>query len=182
MNPQTREIERLEIRIQYTRQRIEQLRSQGKVAPPRTWIQKFVVPKKNGKKYYYYRLMEATNKKSPSGAIQGKLKLYLGNKHSSKYLSYKAAIERRNELQTLERRYSQLMALYEKLLNSPVSYGFEDKSVVETEGNKTETNSTIIQELVRSVAEIKEEMRRLWEYVGEIGQKLGVAVPVGGIG
>ncbi|MGF1489025.1 MAG: hypothetical protein ACFBSE_18215 [Prochloraceae cyanobacterium] len=60
MNSQTREIERLEIRIQYTRQRIEQLRSQGKVAPPRTWIQKFVVPKKNGKKFYYYRLMEET--------------------------------------------------------------------------------------------------------------------------
>ncbi|MGF1485489.1 MAG: hypothetical protein ACFBSE_00040 [Prochloraceae cyanobacterium] len=182
MNPQTREIERVEIRIQYTRQRIEQLRSQGKVAPPRTWIQKFVVPKKNGKKYYYYRLMEATNKKSPSGAIQGKLKLYLGNKDSSKYLSYKAAIERRNELQALERRYSQLMALYEKLLNSTVSSGVEDKSAVETQGNKTESNSTAIEELVTAVAEIREEMARLWEYVGAISQKLGVAVPVGGIG
>ncbi|MGF1490827.1 MAG: hypothetical protein ACFBSE_27370 [Prochloraceae cyanobacterium] len=166
MNPQTREIERLEIRIQYTRQRIEQLRSQGKVAPPRTWIQKFVVPKKNGKKYFYYRLMEATNKKSPSGAIQGKLKLYLGNKHSSKYLSYKAAIERRNELQTLERRYSQLMALYEKLLNSPVSSGVKDKSVVETQDNKTETNKSAIEELLKAVAQIREEMARLWGYVG----------------
>ncbi|MGF1489026.1 MAG: hypothetical protein ACFBSE_18220 [Prochloraceae cyanobacterium] len=115
-------------------------------------------------------------------AIQGKLKLYLVNKHSSKYLSYKAAIERRNELQTLERRYSQLMALYEKLLNSTVSSGVKDKSVVETEINKTETNSTVIQELVKAVAQIREEMARLWEYVGAISQKLGVAVPVGGIG
>ncbi|MGF1486564.1 MAG: hypothetical protein ACFBSE_05570 [Prochloraceae cyanobacterium] len=179
MNPQTRELQRLEIRIEYTRERIEQLRSQGKVAPPRTWIQKFVVPKKNGKKYYYYRLMEATDKKSPSGAIQGKLKLYLGNKSSSKYLSYKAAIERRNELQTLERRYSQLMALYEKLLNSTVSLGVENKSVVESKGNKTETNSTVIQELVRAVAQIREEMARLWEYVGAISQKLGVALASG---
>ncbi len=59
----------------------------------------------NGKKYYYYRLIEACDRKSPSGAIQGKLKLYLGNKNSSKYHTYKAAIERRNELQVLEKGY-----------------------------------------------------------------------------
>jgi len=82
----------------------------------------------------------------------------------------------------LERRYSQLIALYEKLLNSPVSLGVENESVVETEVNKTETNKSAIEELVRAVAEIREEMARLWGYVGAIGQKLGVAVPVGGIG
>ncbi len=84
---------------------METIRAEGLVAPPRTWIQKFVVPKKNGKRYYYYRLMEADNRKSSSGSIQGKLKLYLGNKHNPKYHNYKAAIRRRNELQELQRRY-----------------------------------------------------------------------------
>ncbi len=70
------------------------------------------------------------------------------------------------------------MALYEKLLNSTVSVGFENVSVVETQGNQTETNLTGIKELVAAVAQITEEMVRLWEYVGAIGQKLGMAVAV----
>ncbi|MDJ0728294.1 MAG: hypothetical protein QNJ38_24640 [Prochloraceae cyanobacterium] len=51
-------------------------------------------------------------------------------------------------------------------------------SVVETQGNQTETNLTGIKELVAAVAQITEEMVRLWEYVGAIGQKLGMAVAV----
>ncbi len=168
-----RELARLETRLSFIK---------GRMAPPRTWIQKFVVPKKNGKKYYYYRLMEACDKKSPSGAIQGKLKLYLGNKHSSKYHTYKAAIERRNELQVLEKRYKQLMALYQKAVQSSVSVGFEGETIFLDREEKTVTNqpeqdSIVNRELVKAVERIQDKIDRLWQWISLIGEKLGVSVP-----
>ena len=69
----------------------------------------------------------------------------------------------------------QLMALSEKILNSTVSLGVENKSVVETQDNKTETNSMAIEELAKAVAQIKEEMVQLWVYVGAIGKVVGVS-------
>jgi hypothetical protein len=39
--------------------RIIQLKAQGTVAPPNTWIGTTSITKKNGKRYTYYRLMKA---------------------------------------------------------------------------------------------------------------------------
>ncbi len=97
-------IEGLESRLGFIKQRITQIEAEGSIAPPRTWIHRYYVPKK-GKKYWYYRLMVATDRKSKTGSIQGKVKQYLGNAKSDKYKELRAAIERRNELQVLQRRY-----------------------------------------------------------------------------
>ncbi len=162
------ELERLEIRLGFIQQRMSNIRSEGKIAPPKTWIQKYVVPKKNGKKYYYYRLMEATNKRSPSGAIQGKLKLYLGSLSNPKYHTYKQAIARRNELQLLQQRYKKLMALYRKALSQVVSVGFEEKLV--------ESERPQFTDLVNVLEEIQESIEQLWYWVREIGERIGIVV------
>ncbi len=174
-----RELGRLEERMSFINKRMAEIRAEGHIAPSRTWIQKFVVPKKNGKRYYYYRLMEACDKKSKSGSIQGKLKLYLGNKDNSKYHTYKAAIRRRNELQELQRRYDKLTALYEKLLSNAVSYGYLSEAVMEGELEKTETNKgavdlTVTKELVKAVERIQETVSQLYRWMEGIGQKLGI--------
>ncbi len=174
-----RELGRLEDRMSFINKRMAEIRAEGKIAPSRTWIQKFVVPKKNGKRYYYYRLMEACDKKSKSGSIQGKLKLYLGNKHNPKYHTYKAAIRRRNELQELKRRYDKLTTLYEKLLSNAVSYGYLSEAIIGEELEKTETNKgavdlTVTRELVLAVEGIQETVSQLSLWIEVIGQKLGV--------
>ena len=151
------ELERLEIRLGFIQQRMSNIRSEGKIAAPKTWIQKYVVPKKNGKKYYYYRLMEACDKRSPSGAIQGKLKLYLGSKKNPKYHSYKQAIARRNELQLLQQRYNKLMALYRKAISKAVSVGFEEKLV--------ENERPQFTDFVNVLEEIQESIEQLWYWV-----------------
>ncbi len=151
------ELERLEIRLGFIQQRMSNIRSEGKIAAPKTWIQKYVVPKKNGKKYYYYRLMEACDKRSPSGAIQGKLKLYLGSKKNPKYHSYKVAIARRNELQLLQQRYNKLMALYRKAISKAVSVGFEEKLV--------ENERPQFTDFVNVLEEIQESIEQLWYWV-----------------
>ena len=131
-------LECLEMRIANICDRMKNIRSQGSIAPPLTWIQKYYVQKPNGKKYYYYRLLEATNRRSCTGSIQGKVKLYLGNKHSSKYHTYKAAIRRRNELKWLEKRYQQLMNLYEKVVAQIVGQG----SLSEVRSQESEVRSS----------------------------------------
>ncbi len=172
-----RELGRLEDRMSFINKRMAEIRAEGHIAPSRTWIQKFVVPKKNGKRYYYYRLMEACDKKSKSGSIQGKLKLYLGNKDNPKYHTYKAAIRRRNQLQELQRRYDKLTALYEKLLSNTVSYGYFSEAVRGEELEKTETNkeaSVATRELVKAVEGIQETLGQLYLWMEAIGQKLGI--------
>ncbi|MGF1490066.1 MAG: hypothetical protein ACFBSE_23510 [Prochloraceae cyanobacterium] len=62
-------------------------------------------------------------RRSKTGSIQGKVKLYLGNKHSSKYKTNKQAISRRNELKWLEKRYKDLLALFEKAVSQLVGQG-----------------------------------------------------------
>ena len=123
--------------------------------------------------------MEACDKKSKSGSIQGKLKLYLGNKDNPQYHTYKAAIRRRNELQELQRRYDKLTALYEKLLSTPVSYGYLSEAFIGEELEKTETNKGAIdlrvtKELVKAVERIQETMSQLSHWMEAIGEKLGV--------
>ena len=174
-----RELGRLEDRMSFINKRMAEIRAEGHIALARTWIQRFVVPKKNGKRYYYYRLMEACDKKSRSGSIQGKLKLYLGNKQNPKYHTYKAAIRRRNELQELKRRYDKLTALYEKLLSTAVSYGYLSEAVIEEELERTETNKsavdlTVTKELVLAVEGIQETVSQLSCWMEAIAQKLGV--------
>ena len=174
-----RELGRLEDRMSFINKRMAEIRAEGKISPSRTWIQKFVVPKKNGKRYYYYRLMEACDKKSKSGSIQGKLKLYLGNKDNPKYHTYKAAIRRRNELQELQRRYDKLTALYEKLFSTAVSYGYLSEALIDGELEKTETNKgaidlTVTRELVKAVEGIQETVSQLSSWIEAIGEKLGV--------
>ena len=162
------ELERLEIRLGFIQQRISNIRSEGKIAAPKTWIQKYVVPKKNGKKYYYYRLMEACDKRSPSGAIQGKLKLYLGSKKNPKYRIYKQAIARRNELQLLQQRYKKLMALYRKALSQVVSVGFEEKLV--------ESERPPFTDLANVLEEIQQSTKQLWYWIRAIGKQIGIVV------
>ncbi len=60
------EISRLKKTIAEINNRISEIRASGEVAPSSVWISKYVVPKNKGKKYYYYRLMEATNSRSRS--------------------------------------------------------------------------------------------------------------------
>ena len=116
-------LEGLESRLALIREAMLDIRESGKIAPPLTWIQKYVVSKPSGKKYYYYRVMESTNKRSCTGSIQGKIKLYLGNKWNPKYQSYRKALERRNQLQLLQRRYDKLMAIYKAALAKVVGLG-----------------------------------------------------------
>ncbi|MGK7874745.1 MAG: hypothetical protein AB4426_16000, partial [Xenococcaceae cyanobacterium] len=98
----------LQKRLNLLHSQISSIRNSGEVAPPNTWIQKFIVPKKNGAKYVYYRLMEACTRKSKTGKIQGKVKLYLGKLGSRLHKRYRAAIARRNKLQRLEKQYEKL--------------------------------------------------------------------------
>ncbi len=170
-----RELERLEIRISLIRERMEKIRSSGKVAPANTWIQKYYVKKASGKKYWYYRLLEATNRKSCTGKIQGKVKLYLGNKHSSKYHTYKAAIERRNELKFLQSRYEQLMAMYEKLVSHLVGKGYSSEERAEEL-----VNTRVIGDVIPVVVEkLEASNEQLWYWLKVIAEKLGVKISEG---
>ena len=162
------QLEWLEMRIANVRDRMENIRSQGKVAPPRTWIQKYYVQKPNGKKYYYYRLLEATNRRSCTGSIQGKVKLYLGNKHSSKYHTYKAAIRLRNELKWLEKRYQQLMDLYEKALTNYLDPGSKKK-------DRDLLNSSL-NNFTPPVAELRANQEQLWYWLKVIAERLGITI------
>ena len=88
------DLESAKKRLELITQEMAAIKASGEVAAPKTWIAKYAVPRK-GKKYYYYRLMEARERKSKSGKIQGQTKLYLGNSESELYLHHRAAIERR---------------------------------------------------------------------------------------
>ena len=96
---------------------MEQLRNSGEIAPDNTWIQKFYIPK-NGKRYEYYRLMKAGEKKSKTGKVQGQVEKYLGKQESQLYQHFQEAIERRNQLKRLQRMYQRLLAIYESHLVS----------------------------------------------------------------
>ena len=179
-----RQLECLENRITNICDRMKNIRAQGSVAPPQTWIQKYYVSKANGKKYYYYRLLEATNRRSCTGSIQGKVKLYLGNKHSSKYHTYKAAIGRRNELKSLKKRYQQLMGLYKKAISKLVSQGktsevsqraadFKFLKEREEIDQAIESSSN---NLIPAVVELRATEEQLWYWLKIIADKLGVTI------
>ncbi|MGF1486952.1 MAG: hypothetical protein ACFBSE_07550 [Prochloraceae cyanobacterium] len=191
----SREIERLEIRIGFIRQQIDRIHAEGIVAPARTWIQKYYVKKSNGKKYWYYRLLEACRRRSKTGSIQGKVKLYLGNKHSSKYKTYKQAIRRRNELKWFEKRYKELLALLEKAVSQLVGKGIysssevtsekfdlhKDRSTTERDRQNQEVeNSTQIREAFNLAIAAAEKLENaeevLWHWLETIGLRLGLRI------
>ncbi len=170
-------LEGLESRLALIREAMLDIRVSGKIAPPMTWIQKYVVSKPSGKKYYYYRVMEATNKRSCTGSIQGKIKLYLGNKWNPKYQSYRKALERRNQLQLLQRRYDKLMAIYKAALAKVVGLGeFEGTSeAAGQEGSVCEpllTSNTLglamskIEALEKKIVQMKEGIEALALFLG----------------
>ena len=82
---------------------------QEEIAEPNTWIERFSVTKSNGKRYWYFRLMSATAKRSKTGKIQGRFKCYLGSARSAKYKAARAAISRRNHLRHLQKQYQRLL-------------------------------------------------------------------------
>lgn len=107
----------VEEQIALLQQQIEEIKMQGTIAPANTWINEFQAgsKRKDGYKYYtYYKLMEATAKKSKTGKIQGKQVAYLGKAGSQNYQAAKAAIDRRNEIQRLEAEIRGLEALLEQ--------------------------------------------------------------------
>ena len=108
-------IESLKKTISEIENSIKQISASGEVAPPGIWISKYVVPKNKGKKYVYYRLMEATNSRSCTGKTQGKFKKYLGKKNSSKYSRWVSAISRRNRIKSLIRQKQNLEIQLKKL-------------------------------------------------------------------
>ena len=183
----------LEIRLAFLREQMDNIKESGEVAPAGTWIHKYVVPKKNGKKYYYYRLMEATNKKSKTGSIQGKVKLYLGNAKSSLYKRLREAINRRNQLKALQRRYDKLMALYQAALEKSVSTGNLKSEVTKgycTAGSRQgllhrrqseviEPSTVSLVDVIpklEEIAKIQESQEKIWHWLKVIGSRLGIAI------
>ncbi len=156
-------------RLASLQNQINQVKSQF-VAPPLTWIVKYYV-EKNGQKYYYYRLMEASEKKSRKGDMRGKVKLYLGTKRNPKYLRYKKAVERRRHLKELERRYKRLLALYEKsLMVSEVSNSYLKDDVEAVEPTR-ELAKTAPSEIIA-----KEEMVKWMKAIERSQQQIQLAL------
>ena len=166
-------------RLASLQNQINQLKAQF-VAPPKTWIVKYYV-EKNGQKYYYYRLMEASEKKSRKGDMRGKVKLYLATKRNPKYLRYKKAVERRRQLKELERRYKRLLALYEKSLMVSEVSNSDEIEAVEAVSHPSELPQTAPGEIItteemvkwmkameRSQQQIQSALTRLTEAIDHI--------------
>ncbi|EAZ89504.1 transposase [Crocosphaera chwakensis] len=130
--------------------RIVQLRSQGKVAPPNTWIGTTSITKKNGKRYTYYRLMKAyyppATKDNPNPSRKTKMVQYLGTKDSEAYKEMVEAIKRRNEIQRLEKK------LYN--LEKEVSVALTQNR----QRDKQPALTTLVTELVAQVQGLVEEV------------------------
>lgn len=91
---------------QSLQQQIQKIERYGEVAPPNTWISSYVVTKKSGKSYKYYRLM--TNKRDRDGKLKRQMVKYLGSESSQAYKNMVKAIARRNQIQALQRRLKRL--------------------------------------------------------------------------
>ena len=172
----------IEQRLNFIDQRMQQIRSSGEIAAPNTWIQKFYVPK-NGKRYEYYRLMKACSRKSKTGKVQGQIERYLGKLGSKLYKRFTAAIERRNQLQKLEKIYQKLLALLQSEL---VSGGLITQSGDKGEKLKIPklTNSKSdnlekthrIAALARQIALLQKNQKKLWKWLVKVGEKVGMAI------
>ena len=146
-------------RIAALQQQIQVLESDGEVAAPNTWISSFVVPKPNGKRYTYYRLMSASPKRRNKKKT-AVMKRYLGNAKSAKYKRALAAIERRNQIQLLLRQIKKLEA---KALK---------EASVEVSGSNTDTIYTVPQLTSRSTDAFWHQLKKLTDYVEQLAQSL----------
>ena len=172
----------IEQRLNFIDQRIQQIRNSGEIAAPNTWIQKFYVPK-NGKRYEYYRLMKACGRKSKTGKIQGQIERYLGKLGSKLYKRFTAAIDRRNQLQKLEKIYQKLLALLEEEL---VSGGIipksgdrgEDLKIPKLTNSKSDNleKTNRIADLARAIALLQKNQEQLWKWLVKVGEKVGIAI------
>ncbi len=131
--------------------RIAQLRAQGMVAEPHTWISATSVTKK-GKKYTYYRLLKGFRVKSEKEGEQcqkkkllTKMVQYLGTANSTAYKEMVKAIARRNEIQRLLKRLETL----EKQVNADNSQPRKARQPVLT---------TLVMELMAKFEQLQEEI------------------------
>ncbi|MEA5537331.1 hypothetical protein [Crocosphaera sp. XPORK-15E] len=128
--------------------RIAQIKGNGQIAPPHTWISSYNV-NKNGKKYTYYRLMKADPTRSSHSKVRGKMVKYLGSADSKEYKKMKEAIARRNQLQDLLRQL--------QTLEKEVSGGQTKKK------HKQPPLTTLVVELMTLVQELQAEIQSLKE-------------------
>jgi len=153
-------------RINFISQQMQKIRASGDLAPANTWIQKFYVPR-NGKKYTYYRLMRACNRKSSSGKIQGKIFKYLGKLGSRLYRHYVEAIERRNQVQKLERIYRNLLKIQEAERISECyldNEGYNEASEIKQSLNK----------LRRAIEAIAKNQQHLFQWLKVVARRVGI--------
>ena len=137
-----------------------------------------------GKRYEYYRLMKACSRKSKTGKIQGQIERYLGKLGSKLYKRFTAAIDRRNQLQKLEKIYQKLLTLLESEL---VSRGIITQSDNEGEklkippltNSKSDNQDTThrIAALARAIALLQKNQEKLWNWALVVGEKVGIAIP-----
>ncbi|MDJ0615614.1 MAG: hypothetical protein QNJ63_02510 [Calothrix sp. MO_192.B10] len=131
---------------------IAQLRSQGVVAEPHTWISATSVTK-NGKKYTYYRLLKGFRVKSGKDGeeshkpkLKTKMVSYLGSANSEAYKEMVKAIARRNEIQRLLKKLETL----EKQVNA-------DKSQNKRKPRQP-VLTTLVMELMAQVEKLQNEI------------------------
>ncbi|MGB5769422.1 MAG: transposase [Crocosphaera sp.] len=131
--------------------RIAQLRAQGKVAEPHTWISATSITK-NGKTYTYYRLLKGfrvkTNKEGKpyqKPKLKTKMVQYLGSKDSKAYKEMVKAIARRNEIQKLLKKLETL----EKQVNA-------DKPKVRK--TRQPVLTTLVMELMAKLEQLQQEL------------------------
>ncbi|MGK7886257.1 MAG: transposase [Crocosphaera sp.] len=130
---------------------IAQLRSQGVIAEPHTWISATSVTK-NGKKYTYYRLLKGFRIKSdqegePSQKTKLKTKMvqYLGTADSEAYKEMVKAIARRNEIARLLKKLETL----EKQVNADKPKRRKPRQPVLT---------TLVMELMAKIENLQDEI------------------------
>ncbi len=161
----------LQQRLKSISQQITQLKK-GEIAPDNTWIQKFYVPKK-GKRYEYYRLMKACDRKSKTGKIQGKVEQYLGKLGSKLYKRFKAAIDRRNQLKRLQRIYQRLLALLELEKVSKGNKRNNDNLAIIPKLTKLEK---AISQSRCAIEQIQQNQVQIWDCLKLFGEKLGMSI------
>ncbi|MDJ0717797.1 MAG: hypothetical protein QNJ54_26845 [Prochloraceae cyanobacterium] len=154
---------------------IERIRNSGEVAAPNTWIQKFSVPH-NGKRYEYYRLMKASERKSITGKIQGKIEKHLGKLGSKSYLRYREAIDRRNQIQKLEKIQQKLLAIVEEEETIGITRAQSDNEALKPEIPELKILSEKISHLAHALESMEKNHSLLWKWLVVVGEKVGVVI------
>lgn len=156
-------------------QQIERIRNSGEVAAPNTWIQKFSVPH-NGKRYEYYRLMKASERKSITGKIQGQVEKHLGKLGSKSYLRHRQAIDRRNQIQKLEKIQQKLLAIVEEEETIAITRAQSDNEAKKPEIPELKILTEKIEHLEMALESIQKNQEQLSKWLMVVGEKVGVAI------